>query len=515
MTRPILLRFKAVRSVLLFLLCPLAMLSQSIDPPSVLADFSKITGYDEITGYIRMLDKKSDLLKVEVIGHSVQGRNLYGLKFSSSKFGREDTKIRVLIFAQQHGNEQSGKEGTLLLARELIKDENRYLFDSIDLFLVPQVNPDGSEVNQRKNANQADLNRNHLILTEPEPQALHRIFDRYLFEVTMDVHEYSPYGEEWKTYGYRKNSELTIGTTTNPNVSPAIRELSSRDFLPFIFKYIRDKGFSVFEYCPGGPPGINYIRHSTFDINDGRQSLGIQNTFSFIQEGMNGPDDFVANLKKRSESQCAGMRGLLEYAYRNKQKIKSLVENERDNLVSGTGNQVVSIQSEHVRNGQKLELPLFSHKTGKDTLVVVEDYRPVVSSIYDVQRPLGYLLPVNDPALMDWVKRQDFIVAAYPEKSHLKIEQYFIEEIDSLDFEGDMTVNPGVRMHDVTDVISLRDYIFIPSNQLKGNLLILALEPKSTLGLVTYKNYAYLLKKGEAFPVLRVTEIKKLFGQNQ
>ena len=27
---------------------------------------------------------------------------------------------------------------------------------------------------------------------------LHRLFDQYLFEVTMDVHEYFPYGETWQ-----------------------------------------------------------------------------------------------------------------------------------------------------------------------------------------------------------------------------------------------------------------------------------------------------------------------------
>jgi murein tripeptide amidase MpaA len=62
----------------------------------------------------------------------------------------------------------------------------------MDIAIVPQMNPDGSEQNQRRNGNNADLNRNHLILTEPETMALHRFFDNYLFEVTMDIHEYFP-----------------------------------------------------------------------------------------------------------------------------------------------------------------------------------------------------------------------------------------------------------------------------------------------------------------------------------
>ena len=59
-----------------------------------------------------------------------------------------------------------------------------------------------------------DLNRNHLILTEPETIALHKLFDEYLFEVSMDVHEYAPYGETWKNYGYRFNNDEEIDGLT-------------------------------------------------------------------------------------------------------------------------------------------------------------------------------------------------------------------------------------------------------------------------------------------------------------
>ena len=53
-----------------------------------------------------------------------------------------------------------------------------------------------------------------------------------------------------------------------------------------------------------------------------------------------------------------------------------------------------------------------------------------------------------------------------------------------------------------------RDYIYLPTNQLKGSLIVIALEPKSMLGLVTYKNFSHLLKAGEEFPTSGST-IKK------
>ncbi|MEI6749936.1 MAG: hypothetical protein WCM93_12315, partial [Bacteroidota bacterium] len=262
--------------------------------------------------------------------------------------------------------------------------------------------------------------------------------------------------------------------------------------------------FSSFEYSPGGPPEIDYIRHSTFDINDGRQSFGILNTLSFIQEGKNGTDDLVENLKHRAEGQMTGMLGMLEYSYNHKSEIKRMIETERDILLSGKSNKMISIQSEHISNGQKLTIPLFSYYSKSDSLITVKDYRPVVKSLYDVRKPAGYLIPKQLKEIVDWVDRQAITKSDFKKSKKYKIEQYFIRSVDSIDFEGDIVVNPLVDVQELKDAISTSDYIFVPTDQLKGNMIVIALEPKSMLGLVTYKQYAHLLKAGKVFPVLRV-----------
>lgn len=481
------------------------LFSQVILTPLQKNNFTKPASYDELAAYVQELDNVSGQIKTEVIAKSVGGRSIFGVKFSSAGFGSDRSKVKVLLLAQQHGNEQAGKEGALLLMQELSKPENSYLFDRIDLIIVPQMNPDGSETNSRRNGNGMDLNRNHLIITEPEVIGLHRLFDQYLFEVTMDAHEYFPYGETWLKYGYRNNSDLLLGIATNSNVSEKLRELSTKSYLPFINEFLNTKHVSNFIYSPGGPPETEYIRHSTFDINDGRQSFAIQNTFSFIQEGLNGKDGFAENIKHRAESQMYGMRGLLEFAYRNNKKIKTLVAEEREKLIKG--NSDVAIQSEHVRNGEKLHLPLLSYTTGNDTTVIVSDYRPVVKSIYDVKKPSGYLIPKSLKELTEWVGRQGITNQAYKQQRGDKFELYEIHAIDSIDFEGDIVVNPSVEVKVLSKAINPDDFIFLPTNQLKGDMIVIALEPKSMLGLVTYKQFSHLLKKGEPFPVLRV--IKK------
>ncbi len=105
---------------------------------------------------------------------------------------------------------------------------------------------------------------------------------------------------------------------------------------------------------------------------------------------------------------------------------------------------------------------------------------------------------------MEWAGRHSLELAPFKNQGDYKIEQYFITGIDSIDFEGDTIVNPQVVVQDYQGKFPAKDYYFISTAQLKGNMIVLALEPKSMLGLVTYKDYAHLLKEGEAFPVLRV-----------
>jgi len=486
-----------------FLLFSVTIFAQELITPLEQNNYEKVTSYNDLVKFVGQLDQKSDVLKVELLGNSVEGRNLFVLKFSSGEFGKDASKIRVLIFAQQHGNEQSGKEGSILLAQKLIKPEYLYLFEKIDLAIIPQMNPDGSELNQRRNGNDTDLNRNHLILTEPETKALHQLFNKYLFEVTIDVHEYYPYDEDWMKNGFRKNSDVTVGVTTNVNVSKKIRDLSNEKYLPYILKYLNDQNFSSFEYCPGGPPAEYYIRHSTFDINDGRQSLGIQNTLSFIQEGMNGEDSFVQNIRHRAEGQMTGMMGLLEFVYHYNKKIKSRVASEREKLVSVSNKGEAVIQMEHIGNGEKLILPVYAYSTKSDSMVIVDDFRPILKSLFAVTRPEGYLIPVTSNDLINWVDRQALISGKCDLSGEYTIEQYFITRIDSIDFEGETIVDPDIEKKELKNSIQSEDYLFIPVAQLKGNMIVEALEPKSMLGLATYRQYAYLLKAGEAFPVLR------------
>jgi hypothetical protein len=221
---------------------------------------------------------------------------------------------------------------------------------------------------------------------------------------------------------------------------------------------------------------------------------------------MNGKDDSIENLQHRAEGQMTGMRGLLEYVYSNEAKIRTLVSGERKKLVSFDAGREISVQSVHSANGQSLNIPLFSYYSGKDSLVTVKDYRPMVKSVYDVEKPVGYLIPKDCTVLLEWADRQSLErvpLEFFPREQYI---QFIITSIDSIDFEGDKVVDPRLTLNVLKQLPQDPGFIFIPTSQLKGNLVILALEPKSMLGLVTYSKFANLLQNGQPYPVLRVVK---------
>lgn len=485
-----------------FLLFLYAAASAQVKLPLELNNYDSLTSHDQLICFVDEI-KTSQKIKTEIIGKSGGGYNIPVLLISNGEFGNAGSKIKVMIFAQQHGNEPSGKEGALMLLKEIYDGKLDTLFDKIDLAIVPQLNPDGAEKNERRNSSREDLNRNHLTLSQPETEALHKLFNKFLFEVTMDVHEYYPYGGEWQEFGYVKNFDEQIGAATNPNVAVEIREMQNKDALPFFKKYLTDYKFTFNNYILDGPPNKFRIRHSTVDINDGRQSFAILNTLSFIMEGLNGRDRSADNIKHRAEGQAAGMKALLEYSYKNKNNIIKTVKDARANLKHSRAGEVVAIRMEHVKGIDTLLLSLRSVYSGNDSLITVSEYHSVVKPLLAVNKPAAYLIPREDSSLVEWMDKHEIEYKNYVPDDRQILKVYKVSIVDSIMLEGEYIPNVNVEKKDFIGAYTSGGYYLVPINQLHSNMLVLALEPQSVIGLAIYKQFEYLLKK-DSYPVLRV-----------
>jgi protein MpaA len=129
-----------------------------------------------------------------VIGTSVRGRPVVAWSFGSDRARR-----RVLIIGVIHGNETAGL--AIISALRRITPPR-----GVQLWLVPELNPDGVAADTRQNADGVDLNRNFPYLwkftaepvyysgprpaSEPETRAAMRLVRRIRPAVTITYHQH-------------------------------------------------------------------------------------------------------------------------------------------------------------------------------------------------------------------------------------------------------------------------------------------------------------------------------------
>jgi len=485
--------------VLMFLLLYFQLHGQILTPLEK-SNYTRVTSSSELVEFVINTAKNSDLITVDTLTLSPLKKVIPLVKISNSSFGYSSGKIKMLIIAQQHGNEHSGKEASLFFIKNIVENQLKHLLSKIDILIIPQLNPDGNDKNERRNGNGADLNRNHSIITEPEVVALHRIFNQHLPEVTIDIHEYYPYSKDWLDFGYRKNFDVQVGILTNPNIYKPLLNFQRKKFLPYIKTFLNNAGFSFNEYMVGGPPNMARLRYSTVDINDGRQSFGIQNTFSLLFEGINGKDS-VDNIKHRVEAQYRALICLLNFVYENSSSIKKLVKEGRNYLINNNCRNVL-IQMEHLGNSKK-EIKLLSEKSGKDTSLTISNFHDKVVSKLQVRTPIGYLIPKSDSQLLSLLQRHNAKTKIYNRKSQATIYQYYIKDISKTNLEDLEVKTPIIEKNECKN-IDFNSYAFVPINQIKSNALVLILEPESMMSILQYEKFKYLLKVNSAYPVLRV-----------
>jgi len=90
-----------------------------------------------------------------VIGHSVRGRPIVAWSF-----GPESARRKILVVGCIHGNECAGLAITSALRR--VRPAH-----GVELWLVPEMNPDGTAADTRQNADGVDLNRNFPFRWQP------------------------------------------------------------------------------------------------------------------------------------------------------------------------------------------------------------------------------------------------------------------------------------------------------------------------------------------------------------
>lgn len=151
---------------------------------------------------------QSEQVSVEDLGNTVDGRDL-----NVVVVGNPSAKKKVWIIARQHPGETMAEwlvEGTLNALLDLANPIARAILDKAVLYVVPNMNPDGSvRGNLRTNAAGANLNREWMtpsIETSPEVYYVKKKIEEVGCDLFLDIH-----GDEGLPYVFVAGSEMLEG----------------------------------------------------------------------------------------------------------------------------------------------------------------------------------------------------------------------------------------------------------------------------------------------------------------
>lgn len=488
--------------LILFALLP-AILFGQIQLPLALQTPPAGTSHSEMMKFLKETVSRSKLFEMDFQAKTISGREIPVI-FCPKRSQWKKGNTTALIFAQQHGNEPSGKEALLMLIYEIYLKLEPNNYQKLNLILVPMVNPDGNEAHQRRNGDKVDLNRNHVIVTEPETRLLHHLFEKYQPEITLDVHEYG--AGTWLPQGFIKDLGVQLDCLSNPAIPTEFKRFAYIEILEPTVDSTRLKGVNANRYIITQSNLTDFVRHSTTDIDDGRNSFGIQYTLAFIVEGMNGFSK-SDRIWQRAKHQLMLIKSFLNICHEKSDQIARFVRGIRQQFAAQMPDSIV-IQSDYTAKfSRPLSVNLIRTSDLRDTTVVLPDYRPHPEPIVMVKRPLAYIIEKPTLQLIDLLKNHHLDFKVLDSTASYPVEQFEISGRDTLNFESRATIIPSGTYTETEKSFSRGD-IIVPANNLRAIQIVQIFEPQSLYGLSHYEEYQFLVE-GKVYPIYRLLDMNK------
>jgi hypothetical protein len=274
--------------------------------------------------YTAALDEASDRVRVVEIGRTVLNRpiNMFVIGYpapppTARAVSRSSS---VLINCNVHGNEPSGREACLIMARQLaFADDARTLdlLSNTTVLIVPSINGDGRAANTRGNSTGQDLNRDYSLIRQPETFAFVEMMRDYRPQAAYDGHE----------FGNSEAGDLPMLPPRHLNVGQSIFDQSQDMIVGWMYPNGADDGWWP---CPYGCRNGGAVGLSQETIL--RNTLGLKNVIGSLLEarssgGVTRPHELNTqdNRRRKGYSQLWTYHQFLDYAHANQSEIAQAI----------------------------------------------------------------------------------------------------------------------------------------------------------------------------------------------
>ena len=125
-----------------------------------------------------------DRFQIDKVAKSVENRDLYTVRFGHGK-------KKIILWSHMHGNEGTTTKAVLDWLSLVNKNESYYkeISSHCTFCILPMVNPDGAFYYTRVNANQVDLNRDSVALSQPESMFLNQMIREFAPDLALNLHD--------------------------------------------------------------------------------------------------------------------------------------------------------------------------------------------------------------------------------------------------------------------------------------------------------------------------------------
>lgn len=239
--------------------------------------------------FLRDLDAASDRVRVQNIGRTNQQRPIQlvavGAPTPPSQLLASQGSV-VMFTCSVHGDEKSGREAGMQLARDLAftTDPSLTRFLRRTTVLLVNPNPDGWVADTRGNADGVDVNRDYMKLATPEGRAVTKTIRDWKPDVLNDLHEYGP-REFYHT-------DLLHLWSRNRNVDPVVHDLAKEMSAKYSSALVTSLGYSSGVYghlVKDGEPFRQVAGDGQARIL--RNYAGLVNVVGMLSETANQPLD--------------------------------------------------------------------------------------------------------------------------------------------------------------------------------------------------------------------------------
>jgi hypothetical protein len=511
----------------------------------VKTNYQKTSTYAEVMSFIAALQKKSDLVHVEYMATSKEGKKIPMVILANPKVTTPaEAKVsgRPVIYIQGniHSGEVEGKEIVQQMMRDILLGDKKYLLDNQILIFAPIYNTDSNdkmkqgrrpsqedspvEVGIRSNSQGLDLNRDGIKMEAVETAGLiQNVLVKWDPEMLVDLHTTNG---TWHGYG------ITYAPSYHYAGEKAPYDFTWDVLFPEVTKNI-DKNYKVkigpygyYSTRQGWPPTsiYTYNHHPRYIVNQ----MGLRNKIGILSEAFAHD-----RLYKRMNSTYGFVAEILEFTHKNGKKMMAInAQAEKDaiqNVIENAGKtekgvrfKMVALEKKienyrtydyipylkkdgrkgHLRSGRIIDVPNVTN---------LSKFDPTVSTTL----PRGYFLPKSMKSIVELLRKQGIKVTELKKRKRATGEVFMVEKLinASRKFEGHNMATVEGKYVAKTQTFKKGDY-WIDMAQPLTNLAFYMLEPQSDDGLVSWNFFDDYLKaqgvetKSVAYPVFKYYSVK-------